>query len=170
MSRNMFVNSWRYRKRDNMIEKLQTLLEVEKILLASTNEQMSGITKNFLGLMDKMPKGEFYQAITLNGDGEFEMREGYNGYFVQVIKVLDASAKRLAEQKQQCIARIKQYSEKLEQLMTRGNALEPIPQVTNSVPTPSPRFMGQSVNMPTSPDNYVGQKEDTADKGIGRMR
>lgn len=48
--------------------------------------------------------------------------------------------------------------------------LEPIPQVTNSVPTSSTRFMGQSVNMPASTDNYVDQKENTADKGIGRMR
>lgn len=66
-----------------MIEKLQTLLEVEKILLASTNEQLNGITKNFLSLIHKMPKGEFYQAVTLNVDGEFEMREGYNGYFLK---------------------------------------------------------------------------------------
>lgn len=159
----------RYRKRDNMIEKLQALLEIEEGLLLSTDEQINVVTRNYLNLMNKMPKGEFYQAVTLNTDGDFKMREGYNGYFVQVVKLLDSSRQNLEIQKQQCMARIRSYEEKLNQLMRERNSLEQIPQVTNSVPTTSPMFMGQSANMPVS-GIHVDQKENNTDKGMGRIR
>lgn len=150
-----------------MIERLQALLYAEEILLVSTNERLNVVTRNFLDLSSKMPNGEFYQAVTLNTDGDFEMRKGYNGYFVQVVKLLDSGRQNLEIQKQQCMARIRSYEEKLNQLMRGRNPLEQIPQVTNSVPTTSPTInMGQT-SMPTSNTN-VDQNENNMN--IGRTR
>lgn len=149
-----------------MIERLQALLYAEEILLSSTNERLNVVTRNFLDLSNKMPNGEFYQAIMLGEEGSFQMRPGYKGYFAQVVRMLEGSRQNLLVQKQECIVRIKHYQDKIKQLLKRSNVLGQTSQVTNTMRTSPTINMGQT-SMPTS-DTNVDQNENNMN--IGRTR
>lgn len=133
-----------------MLEKIQSLIDLEQLLLVSTNEKLAMLGKDFLSLREKMNGGEFYQAVALDAEGNFQMRQGYKGDFVHVIRKLETSRKILLQQRSECIAQIQAYREKIEQLVSQRNQYEPIPQTSGVMQMPSTTNMEQTVSAPTS--------------------
>ncbi len=155
-----------------MLEKIQSLIDLEQMLLVSTNEKLVMLGKDFLNLSNKMEKGEFYRAVELDAEGNFQMRQGYKGDLVNVVRRLEYSRQSLLRQRMECIAQIQAYQGKLQQLMSQRNQYEPVPQTSSAMQTPLTMNMEQVGSKVSSPASFINpiQNENTMDRNAGKVR
>lgn len=114
------------------IEKLKQLIYVTEILLTGTNEQLNIVNHTFLDLKEKALADEFVNAICVNEEGYLQMQECYKGFFVGAIKMLDERRQFLQMQKEQCITKIKEYQNRLNQLMATNDHVSAMQQTRNT--------------------------------------
>ncbi len=146
-------------------EEVKQLICAAEVFLKSTLEQLNEVNNTFIVLSEKEPT-VFTDAMYVNDEGYFQMKQDYHGPFESIVKLLDERRQFLQMQKQQCITQIRVYQIQLSQGVKNSIPIDTRQKNANSFYVRpgglSPAVgMGKTKNTATL-DRNIPQYEDTS--------
>lgn len=172
-------------------KRMENLLRTEGIVLNQICNNINEINQKVLDMIDTtMPASEFYQAFRMDDEGNYRMNSEYQGFFKDVVQILDNKMKLLQQEKRNKIEEIAGYTCALRQYQQQSvqqanstlnyeaqgrvytnvpsnnveNAYTTLNRQTQDQPFPHFGSMGQYPSGMQSSNSYAYQEENTQGK------